>query len=127
MSGAYSQDGAYVAYPSDADYSADGTGQYRAVQRTATGISLCTANDPDCIGILQDDPATGEAGTIKTRDVSKVVAGAAFTNRALLTSDANGRLVTATTGQNVIARALEAATASGQVVAAEIRLGGLAA
>lgn len=126
MPGAYGQDGDRLAYPSDADLSADGAGQYRVVQRTATGFSLCTANDPDAIGILQDDPATGEAGTIKTDGVSKGQAGAAFTNRALLTTDATGRLVTATTGQNVVARALEAATAADQLVAVDIRLGGLA-
>jgi hypothetical protein len=47
-------------------------------------------------------------------------AGAAFALDALLASDANGRLVTATTTQNVAAIARQAATALGDLVNVEL-------
>lgn len=121
---AYGQAGDKVAYAADADYSA--TGQYRAVKRTATGIVLCGANSNDFLGILQDDPALGEAGTVKTRDVSKVVAGGAFAAGDELTTDAAGRLVVATAGQQVLAVAVEPAAALGDISSASIGRRGLA-
>lgn len=121
---AYGQSGGKVAYAADADYSV--TGQYRAVKRTATGIVLCGANSNDFLGVLQDDPKAGEAGTVKTRDVSKVVAGAAFVTGTELTSDATGRFVTATAGQHVLAVALEPAAAAGELTSAEVGRRGLA-
>jgi hypothetical protein len=47
-------------------------------------------------------------------------AGAAFALDALLTPDANGRLITCTTTQNVAAIARQAATALGDLVSVEI-------
>lgn len=122
---AYSQDDALVSYPSDADYSADGTGQFRAVKRTATGVVLCGANEAVVLGILQNDPKTGEGATVKTQETSKAIAGAAVTVNARLATDAAGRLVAATSGQNVCAVALEAAAASGDQFAVRIRPGGV--
>ena len=124
MAGAYGQARDLRAYPSDANYSVDGTGQYRAVKRTATGIVLCGAADIDFLGILQDDPATGQAGTVKTFGASKAVAGAAIVVTDELTTDAAGRLVPATTGQIIVGRPLEAASGTGVIFAMEIRAGG---
>lgn len=124
---AYAQDGALVAYNADADYSVDGTGQYRAVKRTATGIVLCGAADVGFLGILQDDPAAGEAGTVKTRDVSKAVIGAAVVAGARLTTDANARLITAVAGNTVVAWAMEPGGASGDVIAVEVGVAGVVA
>lgn len=123
---AYSQYGPLVSHPSDADYSADGTGQFRAVKRTATGVVLCGANEANPLGILQNDPALNQGATVMTDDTSKAIAGAAVAVNAKLTSDAAGRLVTATTGQFVIATALEAAAASGDQFSVRIRIGGVA-
>lgn len=123
---AYSQDGALRAEPAAANYSADGTGQYRAVKRTATGVVLCGAADVDFAGILQNDPATGENATYKVRDVSKAVAGGVINANLTeeLTTDADGRLVPATTGQVIVGRPLEGASGSGVLFAMEIRPGG---
>lgn len=122
---AYAQDGGKVAYPADTDLSV--TGQYRAVKRTATGIALCGAADAGFLGILQDDPLAGESGTVKTRDVSKAVAGAAVAVGALLTTDAVGRLVPAALGNPAVARALEAAAADSDLFAVEVGLTGVGA
>lgn len=125
MAQSYGQAGDLRAYPSDANYSADGTGQYRAVKRTATGIVLCGAADVDFLGILQDDPALGQAGTVKTTGASKAVCGANVAITDELTTDSAGRLVAATTGQVIVARPLEANTGgSGVIIAVEIRVGG---
>ena len=115
---AYAQDGALRAYPAVADYSV--TGQYCAVKRVAGGIELCGANSTTFLGVLIDDPKEGEPGSVKVRDVAKGKAGAAFAIDAKLTTDASGRFVTATSGQNVWAKALEAATAADQLVAIEV-------
>ena len=118
---AYAQDGAFRSYDSDADLSAEGSGQYRCVRRTATGFALVgAANAANVLGILQDNPRLGEGGTIKVRDVSKAVIGAAVAVDALLTTDAQSRLVTATTGQNVVARALEAGGTVNQLISVEL-------
>lgn len=122
---AYAQDGGKVAFPADVDLSV--TGQYRAVKRTATGIDLCVAADAGFVGILQDDPLAGESGTVKTRDVSVAVAGAAVAVGARLTTDATGRLVTAAVGNPVVAQALEAAAAASDLFAVEVGLTGVGA
>ncbi len=123
---AYSQDGPLRSFPSDADYSVDGTGQFRAVKLTTTGFVLCGAADGDFYGILQDDPKAGEGGTIKVNGSSKAVAGAAINANLTeeLTTDAAGRLVPATTGQVIVARPMQGASGSGVVIAVEIRAGG---
>lgn len=121
---AYGQDGTRRAYASDTNYSVDGTGQYRAVKRTATGVILCGAADIDFLGILQDDPALGEAATVKTDGATKAVAGGAIVITDELTTDAAGRIVAATTGQVIVGRPLEVASGTGVVFAMEIRAGG---
>lgn len=122
---AYSQDGGKVAYVADTDLSV--TGQYRAVKRTATGIALCGAADAGFLGILQDDPLAGESGTVKTRDVSKAVAGAAVAVGAFVTTDATGRLITAAVGNPRVGRALEAAAAASDLFPIEVGLSGVGA
>lgn len=123
---AYAQDGAFVAYDSDADLSAEAAGQYRAVKRTATGFVLCVATDAAFLGVLQDDPAAGEPGTIKTRDVSKAAAGAAIAAGAAVTTDANGRFITAAATNVVVGRALEAAAAANDLFSLQIERAGVA-
>jgi hypothetical protein len=49
-------------------------------------------------------------------EIVEARAGAAFALDALLTSDANGKLITCTTTNPVIAHALQAATAADQLV-----------
>lgn len=122
---AYSQDGFLRPYPSDADLSAEGAGQYRAVKRTATGFALCGAADVDFLGVLQDDPKLGESGTIKVGQATKAHAGAAIAITDELTTDSTGRFIAATTGNVVVGRPLEAAAAAGDLFAMEIRPGGI--
>jgi len=120
---AYGQDGDYIEGKADADFSIEGTAQYRGAKRTATGIALCAVNDADFAGILYNNPRLGQSASVKRGGSCKGVAGAAFARGAKVTTDANGRFVTATVGQRVHATAEQAATASGDLVALHIRPG----
>lgn len=93
------------------------TKQFRGMVFSAEQtVNVAGANVPTC-GILQDLPdAAGVAARVRHSGTSKGVAGAAFAANALLTTDAQGRWVTATSGQNVGAKAIEAATAVGDIV-----------
>jgi hypothetical protein len=78
-------------------------------------------------GILIDDPVWStdatrrQSGTIQVRDVARVKAGAAITKGALLAVQVTtGRLITAASGNHVVGKALETATAADQLIAAEI-------
>lgn len=98
--------------------------RYRAVKRGADANSVipATANSAN-IGIAEDNQDTaGRALRVADRPGESVLAeaGAAFVLDALLASDANGRLVTATTGQNVTAIARQAATTLGDLVPVEV-------
>lgn len=96
----------------------------RAVKRGADVNSVvpATANSTN-IGIAEDNQGTaGRAVRIADRPGEQVLgeAGAAVAYDALLASDANGRLVTAASGEEVIAIARQAAAASGDLIAVEI-------
>lgn len=126
----FAQDGAYRAAPAGANFSVDGTGQYRAVKLSAgtdavTGtVVLCGAADVDFAGVLQDDPAAGETATYKVRDGSWAIAGAAIVLTDELTTDAAGRFVPAATGNIIVGRPLSAAAVSGDKFSIDIRPGG---
>jgi hypothetical protein len=80
------------------------------VQATANSVNIGIAVDnQDTIG--RTFPFVDQPGELVDGR-----AGAAFALDAVLASDANGKLVTATTGQNGIARAKQAATALDQLV-----------
>ncbi len=127
---AFAQDGALRAAPSAANYSVDGTGQYRAVKLSAgtdavTGtVVLCGAADVDFAGVLQNDPAAGETATYKVRDGSWAIAGAAIVLTDELTTDSDGRFVPATTGQVIVGKPLSAASGTGVKFSIDIRPGG---
>lgn len=98
--------------------------QYRAVKRGATadhGVRATAASVN--LGIAMDNqdninksfPLAHRAGELVQAEV-----GAATAIDALLASDANGRLITATTGQSVTAIGREASTALGQLITVEL-------
>ena len=96
----------------------------RAVMRGASVnyVIQATAN-AEALGIAEDHQATAERPlrvTDRPGETTFAEAGAAFAIDILLTSDADGRLVTATTTQKVHAIARQAAGATGDLVAVEI-------
>ncbi len=126
---AFAQDGPFISAENGSDFST--TGQYRAVKydaSTPAKLVLCGAADVACVGILQDDLPAGQHGTVKTRDTSKAVAGATVARAGIpLTTDNVGRLVTATSGQVIVARSESAAGALGDLFSVRIDRAGVVA
>jgi hypothetical protein len=91
------------------------------VQGTAASVNQGIALDnQDTIG--RTFPFVDQPG-----EIIEVRAGAAFALDAMLTSDANGKLITAATTNPVIAHALQAATAVDQLVPARLAQRGILA
>lgn len=95
--------------------------QYRLVVKNGSGELAIAGAGVRPTGILQSpDAALGEQARYHSfhgQGREKAVAGAAFARNAKLASDANGAIVLATVGAQVVGTAEEAATAAGQVIA----------
>lgn len=78
---------------------------------------------------IDDQPTTGRTFPYVDQpgEIVEARAGAAFALDALLMSDANGKLITATTTNPVIAHALRAATALDQLVPVRLAQRGIVA
>lgn len=95
--------------------------QYRFVKISTaaddTVLSAAAATDT-LVGVLQNDPTSGQAASFRTVGISKIVLGAGGATRGdRLTSDANGKAVTAAGAQVVGAIALQTGVA-GDIIAA---------
>jgi phosphoheptose isomerase len=106
-----------------ADYSS--SQYYLVAQNTSNGraTKVSTAG-AKVLGVLQDDPsAAAQHCVVRLGGVSKCVAGAAVSIGDALVADSSGRCITATANnQYVFGRALEAATAAGDIIS--VALGG---
>ena len=103
-------------------------GAFKAVKLTAAGISIAGAGDV-AAGILipeTESPKAGEDVTVQVKDIGYVMVGAAVAPGDLLASDANGKLIKATSGKFVIAQALEAAAEADRVITAQVCKAGYA-
>lgn len=106
--------------------------RYRAVKRGADAnkVIMAAAATDVCLGISEDNQDTvGRALRVADRPGEAVLgeAGAAFALDAKLTSDANGRLVTAAATNPVVAIARQAAVALSDLVSVEIAPRGMVA
>lgn len=124
------------SFLSDIDLSAS---QYCLVTVDDAGLDLCGANAMP-LGVLQNAPIAGEAGSVRLGGISKVVAGGTITKGQLLASDANGHVVAYTalagtitngtpdtiafSGSSVVGVALEDG-ASGDIIAVHLRFSAL--
>jgi len=82
------------------------------------GVKAASAADDDLIGITGslDVPAGNSADVYMTGERIEVKAGAAFAAGKALTADSAGCAVSAAAGGNIIAIALQAAEAEGDIV-----------
>ena len=96
--------------------------QFYIVQMDSSGDMEVAESATDLLlGVLQDKPESGQAGTYRHKGTSKVVASAAIAIGAYVTTTNAGKAVTTTTqGNKVIGIALEAAAADGDII--EIQL-----
>ena len=89
----------------------------------ASGVALPSAGAA-CVGIAlisnPDSVASGGDVDIQIKDIGLWEASAAITAGALLATTAAGKAVTATSGDYIIARALEAATAAGDLIRVQL-------
>jgi predicted RecA/RadA family phage recombinase len=94
--------------------------QYYIVQASSTAgeVKVCTtpASDP-VLGVVQNDPAAGEAADVAFSGVCKAAAetGVSFGDR--VTCSATSRVKTTTTdGDRIVGIALAASTAAGDII-----------
>lgn len=69
-------------------------------------------------GVLQNNPASGQAATIAYAGVTKIVAGAAVNARALITTNGSGQAVAAASGDMVVGRCITGCANAGEMIAA---------
>ncbi|MHB0954233.1 MAG: DUF2190 family protein [Allorhizobium sp.] len=117
-----------VTLISGADYS-DGSAHYRFIKLTSTPGTFvrCSVAGEDADGVCQDEPGSDHASCIAIGGISKVVAGAAITAGAKITTDDQGRAVTATTGNSVLGIAIHDAAAAGIIIPVLVEKNGQAA
>ena len=100
-------------------------GAMLAAAMGATGtVSVVSTAGAVPVGLLIPETeaavAAGDDVTVQVKNIGLWTAGAAVDAGALLMSDANGKAVTATAGKFVLAQALEAASADGQIIHVQI-------
>jgi hypothetical protein len=116
---AYEQTLRTIGAPASADLSAS---QFCFMTVNSSGQLALPSAGGDADGILQDKPnGVGVEGELAVLGISKLVVGTAgVTCGDLLTTDAAGKAVTATTGNKILGRAL-ATGASGVIIPALIQ------
>ena len=106
-----------LSIPAGADLSAK---QYTFVKISGTGvISVAAATDAP-IGVLLNDPASGETAAVAVSGIVKLVASAAITAGATIGTTATGTAVTLAAGTDttkyIVGRAITAAGAAGDII-----------
>lgn len=104
----------------------NGSGQFLFVKSSTANdfvFAICTANTDRVLGVLQNKPAVGEAGDVRFVGVSKLVSGSTAIAPGMdLMADTDGQAIPWTTvvSQERAGRALQAATAVGNLFSAII-------
>lgn len=98
----------------DPTYQYTGVSVYTAISASGTGVGGAAIIPPGStsspiIGVLQNNPQQGEAGTVMVQGVTKAVAGGAFQIGDSLMCTAAGKFVKATSTNYQVAIALETA------------------
>ena len=100
-------------------------GAMLAAAMGSTGtVSVVGTAGAEAVGLIIPETdaavAAGDDVTVQVKDIGLWIAGAAVNAGAMLMSDAAGKAVTATAGKFILAQALEAASAAGQVIHVQI-------
>lgn len=113
---AYEIDGFAFTLEAAADLSAK---QFHFVKANSASqiVAAGVGADDVAIGVLQNKPnALGVAAKIHQTGISKVVVGAAVTAGVLVTTNAAGRGITATTGDFVVGTAVTTGANDGEII-----------
>lgn len=88
-----------------ADLSA--TGQYRFVEQSTAGtVTVCNSAGENALGVLQNNPTSGQAAVVAVGGVSKITAGATIAIGDQLATTAAGKAAPATNGQVILGEAM---------------------
>ncbi len=123
MLGVQAEGGSQLMVPgfsTTTDYSSLVATKYIFVQANGARTAMQAINPTSTalLGVMQNNPAVGEAMSIAYAGPSKVVAGAAIAANKIITSDTSGRAAAVTSGDMAMGRLLEASGANGDVVSA---------
>jgi hypothetical protein len=105
------------------DLSAD---KYRFVVVTAGKIARLNSAGGRADGVLQTPAIQDRAAEVMVSGVTKMIAGAAIAATGPVTSDVQGRVIPAATGNAINGIALETAAAAGEVIAVLLGYKGVA-
>jgi hypothetical protein len=103
--------GLSISLPAAADLTSK---QFTVVKLDSNGAAANAGAGEAGIGILQNNPNTGQPATVQIDGISKAKAGGSITAGAALAANAAGLLVAATTGNYIVGFAKTGA-ASGDV------------
>lgn len=78
-------------------------------------VVLASTGGENIVGILQNKPTAGQAADVRYCGVTKAKAGASYSRNALLMTDTSGRLITATSTNQAVAIAIEAAGGANEI------------
>jgi hypothetical protein len=84
-----------VSYPAGADLS---THKYKFVKRSGANVILCAAATDIPLGVLQNDPTSGQAASVMIFGETKINADAALAVDALIGTSADGQADAKTVG-----------------------------
>ena len=73
--------------------------QYYAVKVDSNGLAALAGAGEAAIGILQNKPTAGQTAVVRVGGVSKIFCAGVIAPGAVIASDANGKLTTATKGK----------------------------
>lgn len=101
------------------------TNQYKFVELTAAGtVDICDAVTDVPLGVLQNNPASGQAAEVVAIGITKLQADAAITAGAAIGTSADGQADPKVAGTDsthyIVGTALSAASAAGEIVTAII-------
>lgn len=82
--------------------------QFKFVESNSSGTAtVCNSAGEYALGVLQNDPTSGNAATIATSGISKVVLGGTVAINDQISTDASGRAIAATTGHKILGIAIK--------------------
>jgi hypothetical protein len=110
-----------LSIPAGADLSAK---QYTFVKISGTGVIAVAAATDIPIGVLLNNPASGETAAVAVSGVVKLEASAAINANKIIGTTATGTAVTLVTGTDttkfIVGRAITAAGAAGDIITVAI-------
>mgnify|MGYP000034408268 CR=1 FL=1 len=113
-------EGMVETYAAGADLT---TSQYLFVKTDGAGVVVCGAGET-AVGVLFNNPAITQAGSVVRGGDPQVYAGTALAAGINIASDANGKAVVADTGDVILGTTRLAAAAGGDLVMINFFQGG---